>query len=395
MDDPLSVSSHEKPSGGPETVHSRDRGTVRGLVGGVPSIGGYVAREPRGRAGRGTYRQVLGHRLSAEQPIDQRRTICPMTDPRPFQFMLGVRGIVDRATLVEKARMAEATGYTHMCIHDHLTPQHAAIPVLTAVAMATERLRVVPLVLNNDLRHPAVLAQELATLDILSEGRLDIGIGAGWAETEYRGAGLQFDPPGVRIKRLIESLAILRGLFGDGPFNYTGRYYTITDMDGQPKPVQRPHPPFLVGGTREHVVRVAAREGDIVGLDLRQDRESLPDAFPDRTDVRIGWIRDEAGERFARLDINVLRALGGLHVGPRPLEAAKAVSLAHGERTGLDIDPEDVLESPYALIGTVPSLVDKIRRARERWGINSYLLAWTDEPNLADLAPVIEQLSGT
>jgi hypothetical protein len=111
--------------------------------------------------------------------------------------------------------------------------------------------------------------------------------------------------------------------------------------------------------------------------------------------VRIGWIRDEAGERFARLDINVLRALGGLSVGPRPLEAATAVARAHSARTGLDIDPEDLLESPYAVIGSVSSLVDKIRTARERWGINSYLLAWTDEPNLADLTPVIEQLSGT
>ena len=328
--------------------------------------------------------------------MPESRTIGRMTDPRPFQFMLGVRGDVDRATLVEKARMAEATGYTHMCIHDHLSPRHSGvIPILTAVAMVTERLRVVPLVLNNDLRHPALLAQELATIDVLSEGRLDVGIGAGWAEVEYRGAGLQYDPPRIRIERMRESIAVLRGLFGDGPFSFAGKHYTITDMDGAPKPIQRPHPPLLVGGTREHVVRVAAREADIVGLDLRQDRESLPDAFAERTDVRIGWIRDEAGERFGRLDINVLRALGGLYVGPRPLEAATAVAREKGAATGLEIDPEDVLESPYSMIGTVPSLVDRLQRARERWGINSYLAGWIDDPNLADLAPVIEQLSGT
>jgi probable F420-dependent oxidoreductase len=309
--------------------------------------------------------------------------------------MLGIRGIVDRATLVEQVRIAEATGYTHVIIHDHLSPQHAAIPALTAVAMATERLRVCPLVLNNDLRHPAVLAQELATLDILSGGRLDIGIGAGWNETEYAGAGLRYDRPGVRIERMQESIAVLRGLFGPGPFSFAGQHYTITAMDGRPKPLQQPHPPFLVGGTREHVVRVAAREADIVGLDLRQDRDSLPDAFPARMDVRAGWIRDEAGSRFDGLDVNVLRALGEITVTQEPLRAAAALAAAHGERTGLRIDPEDMLESPYSFIGTVPGLVDKVRRGRERWGVNSMLVGWFGDPGLPDIAPVIEQLSGT
>ena len=199
---------------------------------------------------------------------------------RPFRLIAGLREVVDRATLVEHARTAESLGYSHLCIHDHLEPQLAAIPMLTAAAMATERLRVCPLVLNNDLRHPAVVAQELATLDVISDGRLDVGIGAGWNVPEYKAIGLQFDPPGVRIERMTEAIAILRGLFADEPFSFSGRHYTITDLDGQPKPVQRPHPPFIVGGTRERVLRIAAREGDIVGLDLRQDRESLPDAWP-------------------------------------------------------------------------------------------------------------------
>jgi probable F420-dependent oxidoreductase len=314
---------------------------------------------------------------------------------RPFQFMLGVRGVIDRATLVEQARIAEATGYTHLGIHDHLQPQLAVIPVLTAVVMATERLRVCPLVLNNDLRHPAVLAQELATLDVLSGGRLDVGIGAGWNEPEYQAAGLPYDRAGVRIERMQESIAILRGLFADGPFSFTGTHYTITELDGQPKPLQRPHPPFLIGGTREHVVRLAAREADIVGLDLRQDREWLPDAFPERMDVRAGWIRDEAGARFEDLDINVLRVLGDITVARDPLRAATALALRHSERTGLRIDPEDMLESPYSLIGTTAGLVDKLRRGRDRWGVNSLLVGWIGDRGLADIAPVIEQLSGT
>jgi len=314
---------------------------------------------------------------------------------RPFRFMMNVRGTPDRTALAEHVRIAESTGYSHVCLHDHLSPQLGVIPALTAVAMASDRLRVVPLVLNNDLRHPAVLAQELATIDVLSGGRLDVGVGAGWAEVEYRAAGLRYDRPGVRIERLAEAIAVLRGLFGDGTFSFAGTHYTISDMDGQPKPVQRPHPPFLVGGTREHVLRLAAREADIVGLDLRQDRDSLPDAFPARMDTRIGWVRSEAGGRFERLDLNVLRALGSIAVTDRPLEVATGLARERSAQTGLEIEPEDILESPYALIGTVPSLVDKLRRARERWGINSYLVGSFGEPGLAEFAPVVEQLAGT
>ena len=159
---------------------------------------------------------------------------------RPFQFMIGSRGAVDGRTLAERARWAESIGCSHVAVHDHLAPQHAPIPLLTAVAMATERIRLLPLVFNNDLRHPAVLAQELASLDILSGGRVELGIGAGWNEPEYRAIGLAFDPPGIRIERMLEAVAILRGLFADGSFSYAGRYYTVTAMDGQPKPVQRP-----------------------------------------------------------------------------------------------------------------------------------------------------------
>ena len=296
---------------------------------------------------------------------------------------------------MEHARTAEANGYSHLCIHDHLAAQLAPIPMLTAVAMATTRLRVCPLVLNNDLRHPAVLAQDLATLDIVSDGRLDVGIGAGWNEPEYRAIGMPFDRPAVRIERMTEAITVLRGLFADGPFTFRGRHYRITDLDSQPKPVQRPHPPFIVGGTKERVLRLAAREGDIVGLDLRQDRASLPDAFPDRMDTRVSWVREEAGARFERLDLSVLRLAGPIAITADALGAARDVAAAYRASTGLEIPPEDILESPYSLIGTIPSLVDKLRRARDRWGINSYLVGWFDERELAQLAPLIEQLAGT
>jgi len=314
---------------------------------------------------------------------------------RPFQLMVGSRGAPDRATITEQARWAESVGFTHVAVHDHLANRHAPIPLLTAVAMATERIGLCPLVFNNDLRHPAVLGQELASLDVISGGRVVAGIGAGWNEPEYAAAGLQYDPAGTRIDRMLEAITIIRGLFADGPFSFSGRFYTVTEMDGGPKPVQRPHPPFLVGGTRERVVRLAAREGDIVGLDLREEGEAILDAFEARTDVRVGWIREEAGDRIGSLDLNVLRALGSLSITDQPLKVAAEVARGLTAKTGVAIDPRDVLESPFSLIGSVPELVGKLRRLRQRWGINSFLVGWFGEPGLRDFASVVEQLAGT
>ena len=318
-----------------------------------------------------------------------------MGSPKPFRFLVGARGTMDRRTLVDGVRRAESVGYSDVTIHDHLAAQLAPVPVLTAVAMATERLRLCPLVFNNDLRHPAVLAQDLATIDVLSEGRLVVGIGAGWNEPEYSAIGIRFDPPATRISRMREAVTILRGLFGDEPVTFAGRFYTITALDGHPKPLQRPHPPFLIGGTRERVLRMAAREADIVGLDLRQDRESLLDAFPTRMDERIGWVRDSAAERFDRLELSVLRLLGDISVTNSPLRAAADVARRYEANTGLTIDPRDIVESPYSLIGTVGDLVDKLRRVRQRWAINSFLVGWMEEPELRELDPVVEQLAGT
>jgi probable F420-dependent oxidoreductase len=314
---------------------------------------------------------------------------------KPFGFLVGARGLLDRGALIVGARPAEAVGYGDLTIHDHLEPQLAPVPVLTAVAMATERLRLCPLVFNNDLRHPAILAQDLATIDVLSEGRLVVGIGAGWNEPEYDAIGLAFDPPPVRIARMLEAVAILKGLFADRPLTFDGRFYGITRMDGQPKPIQRPHPPFLIGGTRRRLLEIAARDADIVGIDLRQDRASLPDAFPARMDERVGWIRAAAGVRFEDRELSVLRLLGGLEVTNEPLRAAADVARGLEAKTGLTIDPRDVLESPYSLIGTLPELVAKLRRIRERWGINSFLVGWMDEPALGVFDPVVEQLAGT
>ncbi len=180
--------------------------------------------------------------------------------PRPFRFLAGFQAVVDPATLAETARRAESIGFSTLVIPDHLIEQLSPVPALAIVAAATTTLRIGTFVVNNDLRHPAVLAQEMASLDVLSDGRLEIGIGAGWNRPEYDAIGLPFEPVATRVERLAESVTVLKGLFGDGPFTFQGRHYAITDHDGQPKPVQKPHPPLLIGGGGRRTLSLAARE---------------------------------------------------------------------------------------------------------------------------------------
>src|SRR4030088_2080205 len=160
---------------------------------------------------------------------------------RPFRFAVGTGRAPDRQSLVERAKLAESLGYSIFLASDHIVDQLAPLQTLSTVAEATTRLRIGTFVLNNDLRHPVVLAQELASLDLLSGGRLEIGLGAGWNIDEYRAAGLMYDRHGVRFERMSEALTVLKGLFADGPFSFSGKHYQITEMDGQPKPAQQPH----------------------------------------------------------------------------------------------------------------------------------------------------------
>src|SRR5882724_6042845 len=187
---------------------------------------------------------------------------------RAFRFLgIATPDILDATRLAATARRAESIGYSALVLPDHLIEQHAPIPVLATVAAATERLRIGTFVLNANLRHPAVLAQDLASLDVLSGGRLEIG--AGWNRPEHDAIGLPFESVGIRIARLAEVIAVLRGCFADGPFSFAGEHFTITRHDGQPKPVQRPHPPLFVGGGGRRVLTLAAQQAQIIGLSPR------------------------------------------------------------------------------------------------------------------------------
>jgi len=312
---------------------------------------------------------------------------------RPFTFLAAFQAVADGATLAAEARRAEAMGFDAMVVPDHLIEQLSPIPALATIAAATERLRIGAFVHNNDLRHPAVLAQDLASLDVLSGGRLDVAVGAGWNKPEYDAIGLPFDPAPIRQARLEEAIAVLKGCFGDGPFSFSGASYRLADHDGYPKPVQRPHPPFLIGGGGRRTLALAGREADIVGLAPR----ILPGQGVDPASLtlaaaaeKVQWVRDSAGDRFDHLVFNVYPSAWPITITAEPRrEAARVVEHLSG-RTAVDLTVDEVLESPHLFIGTVDGIVEKFRMLRERLGITSFMTGDMDE-----LAPVVERLAGT
>ncbi len=235
-----------------------------------------------------------------------------MPDPseRPFRFGVQLSGPADGPAWTEQARKVEDLGYSTITMPDHFTDQLAPITALTMAAAATSTLRIGALVLDNDYRHPVVLAKELATLDVLSAGRVEIGIGAGWMESDYRAAGIQYDRPGVRIDRLVEALAVINGAMGDGPFSFAGQHYTITEYDGLPTPVQRPRPPILIGGGGRRVLSIAAQEADIVGINGTLAAGVIgPEAIATMTGEAVAGgvalVREAAGARIAEIELNI------------------------------------------------------------------------------------------
>lgn len=312
---------------------------------------------------------------------------------KPFRFLAEARAIATGRELAETARRAEAMGIDTLVIPDHLIPQLAPIPAMATIAAATDRLRIAGFVLNNDLRHPAVLAQDLATLDVLSEGRLDVAIGAGWNRPEYEAIGLPFDPAPVRQARLAEAIAVLKGCFADGPFSFAGEHYTVTDHDAQPTPAQRPHPPFLIGGGGRRTLALAGREAQIVGLAPR----ILPSGAGDPASVtvaataeKIAWAREAAGDRADELEFNIYPSMTGISVTDQARREAEELAKRLRARSGVTVSADELLESPHIFIGSISSLVEKLRRLRAELGISSIMVGEVDE-----LVPVVEQLAGT
>lgn len=303
---------------------------------------------------------------------------------RAFRFGLTLdAGEGRRDRVVETARRAEATGVHVLLATDHLG-SWAALSRLQAAAEAT-RLRIGTLVLNNDLRHPAVLAQELATVDAMTDGRLEIGLGAGWNRPEYEAVGLRFDPPADRLRRMQASLRMIRQALSEGRIDHQADdAYPAVHQEGLPTAVQRPHPPFLVVGGGPKLLAFAAREAQIIGIDPR----SLPGGGGDPEDItgtavdrKIGWIREAAGDRWAELEISI--ALWEIdpefrrRSGPPPPRVR-------------GISEEDLPLSPHYLVGDTDEMVDTLLARRERWGISYVTLP---AAALETLEPVIARLS--
>jgi probable F420-dependent oxidoreductase len=312
--------------------------------------------------------------------------------PKPFTFLADAPDVSSARELGERARAAEDLGVTTFVLPDHLVAQPAPVPYLATVAALTERIRISAFVHNNDLRHPAVLAQELATLDVLSEGRLDVAVGGGWNESEYAAIGLAFDPIRVRQARLAESVAVIKGCFEPGPFSFAGEHYTITDYDAQPKPVQQPHPPFFIGGGGRTTLELAAREAQTIGLAPRILRggRSDPRSFTwAATEEKIGWVREAAGERFDALTFNVYPSFWPVTVTDDLRGEADKVVAALRERSGIELTAREVIDSPHIFIGSRDRFVEKFIQLRDGLGISSFLVGDLDQ-----LGPVVEQLTG-
>lgn len=308
---------------------------------------------------------------------------------RLLRFGVSVGAVTDPGEIVALARRAEDLGYDGLAISDHLDDGCAPVVSLAAAAMVTDRLRLATLVLANDLRNPVVLAKELATLDALSGGRLEWGIGAGWKITDYERTGIPLDRPGVRIARLAESVAIMKQCFAGATFSFRGDHYEVNDVVGRPLPVQRPHPPLMLAGGGPKVLGLAAREADIVGLNLSLSAGTLDAAAgasgsPTRTDEKLAVIREAAGDRFDHLTFQTRVHM----VLPSDDRAGVLASMA----PGFSLTPEEAAEMPHVLVGTVDEMCESVLRWRDRWSI-SYV-TWSADA-IDTMAPVVARLSGT
>jgi probable F420-dependent oxidoreductase len=312
-----------------------------------------------------------------------------MAHARPFRFGVQLSTAPSGEAWATLARRAEDLGYSSLFLPDHFGGQLAPVPAMQAAADATTSLRVGCLVFDNDYKHPVVLAKEVATIDVLSGGRVELGIGAGWMNSDYEQSGIQHDRAGVRIDRMEEGIAVLKGLFADGAYSFEGEHYRITGLDGQPKPVQRPHPPILIGGGAKRVLTIAGREADLVGINPsivsgQVDADAARNGAADVTDQKLEWVRAAAGDRDTDIEINMLIFAAMLTDDPAGTKASMAPLFG--------LEPGDIDDYPHAWIGSVESICDDLHKRRERWDV-SYLVVQGDA--MEAMAPVVERLAGT
>lgn len=312
-----------------------------------------------------------------------------MVSERQFRFGVTASKAVSAEAWVQSARRAEQLGYSTFVIPEHL---HCFPPLagMMAAALATSTLRVGSLTLANDFWHPLWLARELAAIDFLSFGRLEIGIGTGWMYQDYHCSGLELQSPSIRIERLLEALAIIKGLFRGEVFSFEGQHYTLRDVELQPHTAQKRHPPLLIGGGGKRMLTIAAREADIVGVNSRMTADGSFDISslePSKFEQQVAWVREAAGSRFASLELNIL--VNSVAVTEHREKAAEELAAFWIDR-GFLVSADLLLRSPRVLIGSIDQLVDQLQDMRERYHV-SYIVI--PQEKMEAFAPVVAYLT--
>lgn len=312
-----------------------------------------------------------------------------MSETRPFRFGVITENASSREQWVTLVRRVEELGYATFLLADHFVNELMPIAALMAAADATKTLRIGSFVFDNDFRHPALLAKEVAALDLLSDGRFELGIGAGWHRPEYEQIGLPFDSAGVRLSRLEEALHIIKQFFTEETVNFAGNHYTVTNLQALPKPAQRPYPPFFMGGGGKKMLSLAAREADIIGLHVRVKDDGTVDPS-ERTEAAIArkvqWIQQEAGDRFASIELNLL--VNNIVITEDRRQAAEQY-MREKARPGTTV--EQILANPYLFIGTIDQIAEQVHRLRELYGISYFVI---DAEVMEAFAPAVARLSG-
>jgi probable F420-dependent oxidoreductase len=295
-------------------------------------------------------------------------------------------GPFDGFTWTESARELEHMGYATLFVPDHFHEGYGPIAAMAAAAVATTKLQLAAAVMAVDFRHPAVLARELASIDQLSMGRIEVGLGAGYQIEDFLLSGISMDRPGARVDKLIEYVTILKGLFAPGPFSFTGKYYQIQCLDGVPKPFGDRSPPFFLAGGGRRLLTFAAENAQIVGVNptmpsSEKKAESAADAVPANIDEKIGWIKDASGARFEQIEIHAW------------LRFAQVTRNSRKKAEGLiplfRVDTDQILSSPIVLMGTVNEIIEHLHERRERWGYSYFTV---QQAVAKDFASVLEHL---